>query len=88
MRDDLIRRQDAIDALEHEKTYCAAFLDGYTHINVFEKYNAGLTDGIKALINLPPANQKPLKYLGESICIYCMNCDCAGCVNEPTEGVL
>lgn len=55
--DDLISRQAAIDALEREKTYCTAFRDGYTPINVFEKYNAGLTDGIKALKNLPSAQQ-------------------------------
>ena len=57
--DDLIRRQDAIDALEREKTYCTAFRDGYTPINVFEKYNAGLTDGIKVLKNLPSAHPEP-----------------------------
>lgn len=50
---DLISRQAAIDALEREKTYCTAFREGYAPIDVFEKYNAGLTDGIKALKNLP-----------------------------------
>ena len=55
--DEIISRQAAIDALEREKTYCTAFRDGYTPINVFEKYNAGLTDGIKALKNLPSAQQ-------------------------------
>ena len=54
---ELVSRQAAIDALEREKTYCTAFRDGYTPINVFEKYNAGLTDGIKALKNLPSAQQ-------------------------------
>ena len=52
---DTISRQAAIDALEREKTYCTAFREGYAPINVFEKYNAGLTDGIKALKNLPSA---------------------------------
>ena len=56
--DRLISLQAAIDALEREKTYCTAFCDGYTPINVFEKYNAGLTDGIKALKNLPSAQPK------------------------------
>ena len=36
-------RQDAIDALEREKTYCTAYRDGYSPINVFEKYNDGIT---------------------------------------------
>ena len=57
---DLINRQDAIDALEREKTYCTAFRDGHMPINVFENYNAGITDGIKALKNLPSA-EKPFK---------------------------
>lgn len=56
--EDTIYRQAAIDALEREKTYSTAFHDGYTPINVFEKYNAGLTDGIKALKNLPSAQQE------------------------------
>ncbi len=50
---DLISRQAAINALEWEKTYCTAYRDGYTPANVFEKYNAGITDGIKALKRLP-----------------------------------
>ena len=53
---DLISRKEAIDALEREKTYCMAYRDGYSPIDVFEKYNAGLTDGIKALENLPSAH--------------------------------
>ena len=34
------------------------------------------------------AQQKPLKYSGYSICVYCMTGDCAGCVYEPMEGVM
>ena len=31
----------------------------------------------------PSVPQKPLKYLGnDRICIYCENCDCAGCVYD------
>ena len=54
---DLISRQAAIDAIEREKTYASAFRDGYAKINVFEKYNMGLTDGIKAIKRLPSAQQ-------------------------------
>lgn len=53
--DDLISKQAAIDALEREKTYCRAFREGYAPVDIFEKYNAGLTDGIKAISNLPSA---------------------------------
>ena len=53
--DDVISRQAAIDALEREKTYCSAFRDGYSKTNIFEKYNMGLTDGIKAIKNVPSA---------------------------------
>ena len=57
--DDIISRQAAIDALEREKTYCRAYRDGYSPIDVFEKYNAGLADGIKALKKLPSAQPEP-----------------------------
>lgn len=67
---DLIDRQVAIDALEREKTYCIAFRDGYTPINVFEKYNAGLTDGIKALKNLPSAQPEIVR------CKECIHSRC------------
>lgn len=52
---DLIDRQAAIDALEREKTYCSAFREGYSKTDIFEKYNMGLTDGIKAIKNVPSA---------------------------------
>lgn len=54
---DLISRQAAIDALEREKTYCRAFREGYAPVDIFEKYNDGLTDGIKAISNLPSAQR-------------------------------
>lgn len=57
---DLISRQAAIEALEREKTYCSAFRDGYAKTNIFEKYNMGINDGIKALKNLPTVD--PVKH--------------------------
>ena len=83
MTDDLIRRQDAIDALEREKTYCRAFRDGYAPINVFEKYNAGLADGIKALKALPTAERKKGKWKsfyhgGTNITFQCSVCGIGG----------
>lgn len=50
---DTISRQDAIDALEREKTYSTVYKDGYTQTDYFKQYNMGLTDGIKALNKLP-----------------------------------
>ena len=37
-------------------------------------------DAIEAL---PSAQQKPLKYTGESICLYCWTVNCDGCMYEP-----
>lgn len=51
--DDMISRQQAIDALEREKTYSAVYKYGYTRADYFKQYNMGLTDGIKALNKLP-----------------------------------
>lgn len=36
----------------------------------------------------PSAQQKPLKYSGDSICVYCKTADCDGCIYEPMEGVM
>lgn len=58
---DLISRQAAIDTLEREKVYCTAFRDGHTRAHVFEKYNCGLDDGIKALKRLPTAQPEIIR---------------------------
>ena len=63
MKDDLISRQAAIDALEREKTYSTAYKDGYTQTDYFKQYNMGLTDGIKALNKLPSA--QPQSTMGQ-----------------------
>ena len=46
---------------------------------------AMLISGVKAL---PSAQQKTLKYSGDSICLYCMTRDCVGCIYEPMEEVV
>ncbi|MBQ1483852.1 MAG: hypothetical protein IIZ42_00955 [Eubacterium sp.] len=72
---DLISRQAAIAALEREKTYCTAYRDGYTPANVFEKYNAGITDGIKALKRLPPIDPvKHGKWIADKYTRKCSEC--------------
>lgn len=44
----------------------------------------GVEEVLKAL---PPALQKPLKYTGESICLYCWTVNCDGCMYEPVMEV-
>ena len=40
------------------------------------------------VMELPSAQQKKLKYSGESICVHCQTKDCDGCLFEPMEGVM
>ena len=40
-----------------------------------------------AIAHLPSAQQKPLKYTGDSICLYCKTVNCDGCMYEPVMGV-
>ena len=39
-----------------------------------------------AVEKLPPSQHKPLKYTGESICLYCQTINCDGCMYEPMKG--
>lgn len=76
---DLIDRQAAIDTLESGKDKVAkGDIGGF--------YNAIIQNDIDKLKNLPSAQQKSLKYSGDSICNYCVSSDCAGCVYEPMKG--
>jgi hypothetical protein len=79
MKEDTIYRQDAIDALEAKKDKSAK-----GDIGCF--YNTIIQNDIDALKGLPSAQQKKLKYSGDSICIYCTTGDCVGCIYEPMEG--
>lgn len=72
---ELIERQAAIDALEFEKVYMSAFKDGVNEGNLFERYNSGLDDGIKALNKVPAAQPElPIKQKC-TVCPHCDNCD-------------
>ena len=51
-----------------------------------QSYN--LLDAERRLEELPSAQQKALKYSGDSICVYCKTADCDGCIYEPMEGVM
>ena len=44
-------------------------------------------DIAKALEELPSAEPKPLKYTGESFCVYCHTVNCDGCMYEPMKEV-
>lgn len=82
---DLISRQAAIDAI---KEY---IVDPNKPISEYEddifNYNAGLKSAVQAIVDLPSAQRKVLKYTGESICVNCWTHNCDGCMYEPTEGV-
>ena len=56
----MIYLDDAINALEREKTYSAVYKYGYTQTDYFKQYNMGLTDGIKALNKLPSAQPEQI----------------------------
>lgn len=71
---DLIDRQAAIDVADKFSD-----ADGCNGSDV-------ATDIISGLISLPSAQQKPLKYTGESICMDCQTVNCDGCMYEPMKG--
>lgn len=62
--------------LEREKTYSTAYKDGYTQTDYFKQYNMGLTDGIKALNKLPPAQpeQKSGEWIYDGVKRICPFC--------------
>lgn len=67
---DTIYRQDAIDLLRK-------WSDGYSWLEVKTDF------AIEEFKQLSPAQQKVLKYTGESICLYCHTTNCDGCMYEP-----
>lgn len=78
--DDTISRQAAIDSLEEERCPCESDYD--------EGYLSMLDKAIWIIKEwLPSAQQKLLKYSGESICVFCRTTNCDGCLYEPTEEV-
>lgn len=79
---DTIYRQDAIDALK--KAYWDKDLQSAKNDPCVVD---AMTDwAIRQIKELTSAQQKTLKYSGDSICLYCMTGDCVGCIYEPTEG--
>ena len=62
---DPIERQDAIDALEREQSHVER------PITETRWFDLGLRKAQEILSKLSSAQQKPLKYSGESICIFC-----------------
>ena len=88
---DTIYRQAAIDALGEGREMLSRVLDDTDVVgNEREKFEWGLgliESYINDMIELPSAQQKPLKYTGDSICLYCQTINCDGCMYEPMEGV-
>lgn len=79
---ELIDRQAAIDAFLTELTKRERKNLLHTWSTVEVKYFI-----TKMLEQMPSAQQKPLKYTGESICLYCQTVNCDGCMYEPVMGV-
>ena len=96
--DDLISRQAAIELV---KDVCDAIMSGckrhydsevgdevyddILEVDAILKCNKGIRN---ALRDMPSAQQKKLKYSGESICVHCEAKDCDGGLFEPMEGVM
>ena len=90
---DLISRQDAIDLVRDVcdviLSGCGCHYDSEVEDEVYDDVHE--VDTIlkcnkeirKSLKDLPSARQKPLKYTGESICLYCQTANCDGCMYEP-----
>ena len=62
---ELIKREDAIEALDFEIVHMTAYRNGKSEGNLFTQYNKGLEDGIKAIRALPSA--EPERKKGEWI---------------------
>ena len=74
---DYIRREDAIEALDFEIVHMTAYRNGKSEGNLFDQYNKGLEDGIKALKALPSAEPERKGEWIDTTCkhIYkCSNC--------------
>ena len=71
---DLISRQAAIDAL----------CDNCNNVQaVCAHYPCKQYIAVEKLLS---SQHKPLKYTGESICLYCQTINCDGCMYEPMKG--
>lgn len=80
---DLIDRQEVIKHIEKTRQD-ALMMDDLREASL-TMYSMCLLE--EAMRSQPPAQQKKLKYSGESICISCQTKDCDGCLFEPMEGV-
>lgn len=69
---------DTSDANRGDIIYRRAAIDAL----IVRDPNCGI-DGANVIKGLPSAQQKPLKYTGESICEYCRTTNCKGCMYEP-----
>ena len=74
--DDLISRQAAIDE-------AVAYIEEWNNAKS-EYHKKEIT---RRFQNLPSAQQKSLKYFGESICVFCRATHYDGCFYDPIEEV-
>ena len=79
--DDLISRQQAIDALDFEIVHMIAYCDGENEGNPLAQYNKGLEDGKKAIEALPSVQPEPKEghWIEEKIYRDVIECNCSEC---------
>lgn len=86
---EMINKQKAIDAIEFEKVYMTAYKSGINEGNLFEQYNKGLDDAIKAITALPSVEPVMIGEWKEStslddvfwVCSVCGFCSEASAAN-------
>lgn len=82
---DPVERADVIDALGWGNEWDVM---GYTFIDKDDAIRQIKTvKSAEQVIMVMPSPQKPLKYTGESICVYCQTVNCDGCMYEPMKEV-
>lgn len=80
---DLISRQAAISEIMEDINDRSLHDDPGTSEDYAEGYDEGIRNAAAIVLQMPSAEQKPLKYSGTSICCYCKTTDCVGCLYEP-----
>lgn len=88
--DDLISRQDLFAEMKKMYEDAEKWRQKATDRNIEARAESCISTLIEMKLRaekMPSAEQKVLKYTGESICLYCQTVNCDGCMYEPMEGV-
>lgn len=81
---DLISMETALKHIEKKRQSALMIDDMRESSNIM----LGMSLLEEAVMNQSSAQQKKLKYSGESICVHCQTKDCDGCLFEPMGGVM